>query len=205
MATTEQTIGRTGAATVVLVVAMVAFLVGRCTAPEGGAGEATGAATTTSTTWAPEDAPHLMLEEPDAFLDALRDRIDGPIVIRRIAFYPDNAWVEVQDPANERHLDSYSFRDGVLDAEPQPVAAGPLEDWEDELFTLETVKADVVRDLSRQALVEFGNLEHAQLTHLVVSRSYEGPPEIYVYVSDPIRGGGGYLVADTQGEVVDIN
>lgn len=194
-------------AAAVLVIVLLAFLLGRCTAPEGaqGATGPDGTVATTSTTWAADEEHHLILDEPDAFLTALRRQIDGPVTVSRVIFYPDSAFADVQDPTHPSHLDEYSFRDGVLDPEPSPVAAGRLETWEDSLFTLEVVHADVIRSVGRRAVQEFDDLENGELTHLVVSRSYGGDLEIDVYVSDSIRGGSGYLSADAQGNVLDIS
>jgi hypothetical protein len=189
----------------VLFVAMLAFVVGRCSAPDGTDATAAYDSSTTSTTWPPDEPHHLMLDEPEAFLTSLRDRLDPPITVQRVVFYPTSAFADVQDPDEPRHLDEYSFRDGALAPEATPVAAGRLEEWEDQLFTLEVVRAEVIRSVARRAVAEFAELENGELTHMVVSRSYEGPIEILVYVNDPIRGGSGFMRTDVQGEILDVS
>jgi hypothetical protein len=212
---------RTGAAwagaSVLLFVAMVSFVVGRCSAPDSGDDTATTDSIEVDVevpeTWAPETAPDLVLERPDAFLDSLYEQFDGRrLNVAGMTIYPQYAYAEVQDPDNERHLDEYDFRDGYLQPESTPVAAGRFEDWEPTLFTLETVQADVIRSVARDALDEFAELENGQISYLSIERSYDsdagvysGPVQITVYVSDPVRGGSGTVRTSAQGEVLEVD
>src|SRR5215510_410021 len=110
-----------GKAALVLLGLMFAFLFGRCSAPDDN--DTTDVATdgedvietTVPTLYSPEDPPNLATERPDAMLSALRDHFHGPLTVRRVVFYPEYAWAEVQDPTDPHHLDEYDFRDGTID------------------------------------------------------------------------------------------
>jgi hypothetical protein len=200
-------------------VGVLAFVIGRCSAPDGdGDGDVADPSDpetidTTPTTWAPDSPPNLITERPDAVLSALRDEFDVPIAIRRLVLYPEYAFAQVQDPANVRHLDEYNFRDGIIQGEPTPVAAGRYEDWRHEVFSLEIVKADVIRRVAEKSLEEMSDLEHPQVQYIEVARGYDeansvwggGEVELYVSISDPIRGGSGTIRTDAQGEVLEIH
>lgn len=196
-----------GVISLVVVVAIVAFSAGRCTAPEGDSvatDDEVRETLVTATTWDPDAPPNLMLDSPELLIEALREQLEPPITVRGIGIYDTYAWADVQDSDQPNHLDSYSFRDGVLSPEPSPVAAGPLEDWEDDLFTLESVKPDVLRALAHFALDEFSHLENEQLNGVSIYMGSDGPV-ITVSVSDPIRGGSGSVRADLQGDIIDIS
>jgi hypothetical protein len=203
---------------VLAIIGVAAFAIGRCSAPEGDGELATDsdaelpAIDTTPTTWSPDAPPNLITERPDAVLSALRDEFDGPITIRRMVIYPEYSFTEVQDPANARHLDSYEFRDGLIQGEPTPVAAGRYDDWRHQLFSLEIVKADVILRVAEKSIEEMSDLEHPQVQYIEFARGYDevngvyggGDVEIYVSISDPIRGGSGTIRTDAQGEVLEI-
>src|SRR5262245_52882757 len=90
----------------VLVGLMSAFLVGRCSAPDGGGDDGTDLATDDDTevevlppsTWGPDEAPNLVVDRPDAVMSGFHDRFHGPLAIRRLVIYPTYAFAEVQDP-----------------------------------------------------------------------------------------------------------
>jgi hypothetical protein len=192
-------------------IGVTSFLVARCTAPDE-ISEAEPGFPEVPVTAEPERPAHLALDEPEAFVEALRDRLGTPLNVRRVVLYDTYAFAEVQDPAEPRHLDEYDFRDGVLDPVSTPVAAGRPETWDFEVFPLESVRPAAISSLAAAALEEFDELEHPQISYLVVERSYDpesgrddGPVQFTVYVNDPIRGGSGTIVADSRGEFLSID
>jgi hypothetical protein len=213
----KRTAALLGWATLVIV-GVLGFTVGRCSAPDGDAELATDSPDvaetmdTTPTTWSPDSPPNLITERPDALLSALRDEFEGPFSIRRVAIYPEYGITEVQDPDNVRHLDQYTFRDGLIQGEATPVAAGRYEDWRHEVFSFEVVKADVILRVAEKSIEEMSDLEHPQVQYIEIARGYDeengiwggGEVELYVSISDPIRGGSGTIRTDAQGEILEI-
>lgn len=194
-----------------LMIGVTSFLVARCTAPDEVV-DAEPGFPEVPVTDTPERPAHLALDAPESFTDALRDELGTPLNVRRVVLYNTYAFAEVQDRDQPNHLDEYDFRDGVLDPVSAPVAAGRPETWEHEVFPLEAVRPGAIASLASAALEEFDELEHPQISYLVVERSYDpesgrddGPVEFTVYVSDPIRGGSGTIVADAQGEFLSVD
>jgi hypothetical protein len=199
------------AACLLAMIGVTTFLVARCTAPDG-INDPESAFPEVPETTLPEVPPHLALDEPETFIDSLREALGTPLNVRRIAMYNTYGFAEVQDREQPNHLDEYDFRDGELDPISTPVAAGRPETWEHEVFPLESVQASVIRDLAAAALEEFDELEHPTISYIVIERSYDpesgrddGPVQITVYVSDPIRGGSGTIIADNRGEFLSVD
>jgi hypothetical protein len=78
-------------------------------------------------------------------------------------------------------------------------------DYTEELFSLGEVDLTMVPALAQQAIDGFA-LTEGEVSHVIVDRFFflEGELAIRVYVSDPERGGGGYLVARSDGTVADL-
>jgi hypothetical protein len=195
----------------VAMIGVTSFLVARCTAPDD-LTEPESSFPEVPATDLPEQPSHLALDAPEDFLGSLRDLLGTPLNVRRIVIYDTYAFAEVQDREQPNHLDEYDYRDGVLDPISTPVAAGRPETWEHEVFPLEAVRAETIRELSAAALEEFDELEHPQISYLAIERIYDpesgvddGPVQITVYVNDPIRGGSGTIVADGRGEFISVD
>ncbi len=174
---------------------------GLAPAPTGElSGEPTGEPSEASTP-SPEMPPvgNLILESALPAFRSLEEAVGQPYRTRSFAIYPTYAFLEFRDPENAAHIDELTWRDGRVEG-PEPVALSGSEDIESELFTLGDVNLDAIPALARRALDEFA-LEDGEVTHVIVDRFFgaDGRVTMRVYVSDPERGGGGYLLAGADG------
>lgn len=140
-----------------------------------------------------EPAPSL-LETPAPLAAALKERFPKDLRILRLTVRPDGAEIEVQDPANPSHVDSYAFEEGVL-GPPEPVQVGRNQrELKKRLFAFSEVDLEVVPRLLPDAIAE-ARTEDARPTHVTIERVEKGDeyttwswPLIHVSVNGP-RGG----------------
>lgn len=155
----------------------------------------------------PSDAPrpetppagNLILDSAQPAARALEEAVGQPHKARAFSIYPTYAFLEYRDPENPAHIDELTWRDGRVEG-PEPVMLTGSEDLDAEVFTLADVNLDAIPALARRAIDEFA-LEHGEVTHVIVDRFFgaDGRVTMRVYVSDPVRGGGGYLLAAADG------
>lgn len=145
---------------------------------------------------------NLILDDAHPATRALEEAVGAPHRARSVSIYPTYAFLEYQDPENPAHIDELTWRDGRVEG-PEPVPLMGREDVPSQLFTLGDVNLEAVPALARRALDEFA-LENGEVTHVIIDRFFggDGSVMIRVYVSDVERGGGGYLLADAEGNYV---
>jgi len=109
---------------------------------------------------------------------------------------------EAQDPANDEHIDSYTFRDGeIIDTRPVRLTATAIEELPRQLFPLTEVNWDAVPTLAAEAVARLP-IEDGQVSHLIVGRPSPGEPVLLrFYVDGPRRSG--ILDATADGTVVE--
>jgi hypothetical protein len=140
--------------------------------------------------------PDLLLSDPTPAIQALGAAIGAPYRAREIDLYAGYAILEYQDPTAPTHVDTRTWRDGAVE-DPRPVSlpSGFDAEVEAELFDPAEVRFDLVPSLVAQAIGQFPTLEHAVASHIIIDRfrPFDERVNIRVYVSDPDRGGGGYV------------
>jgi hypothetical protein len=133
-----------------------------------------------------------------AALQAVQQRLGGPVKVLSVAVYPDAVDIEAQDPAQPTHVDRYHYAEGRLEG-PEPVAVGRnRRQLEARLFPLAAADLERLRLLLPEALVAVA-AEDGRVQHVTLERSeYEGwndtstswtRPLFRVHVTGPRSGG----------------
>jgi hypothetical protein len=175
------------------------------------------ACTTTTTTGASDtlddvDPPVDLLHDRGAARRALADieeRVGAaPAHVSEIYVYQEYLVVEVQDPVILDHIDSYTWRDGEVEA-PEPVhLSGPQEDIDASLFPTTAMDLAELPDIVRAAQRRLEQarpirVEKARVTSLYIERdtSLDGRVVIRISVGGPRRSGS--VVATASGEILE--
>jgi serine/threonine protein kinase len=128
------------------------------------------------------------------FMDALRSKTGGTVVLELDA-YPDYADVEVPTKADPTLYDDYTYRDGVLTADPD--FNGTISDGQG------TVNLTAITWTALPALLEHAKddlgISHPTSEYIIIDDDFEDAPAVRVYVSDSY--GGAYLAADLKGNI----
>ena len=148
----------------------------------------------------------------DALLDlagrgiaALQERRGDDARVLRLHLGPDEATVDVQDPAKPAHVDRFAWREGRLEG-PEPVAVGRnLRQLKAQLFALREVRLEVIERALSEA-VHATDTEDGRVTRVIIERdsnygdSGDGwtAPQVRVYVDGP--RGGGFLQRNVDGK-----
>ena len=170
--------------------------------------------TTTSTnpaTDAIEDIPVDLLHDRFAAKLAVDD-IEKQLgvetaMVRTMSVYETYLIMEVQDPENPEHIDSYTWRDGSVDP-PEPVhLSGPQEDVEAELYPTSAINLGQLshivktgeRRLERATPIR---VEQADATYLYIERSssLDGRVTIRISIDGPRRSG--YVETSGSGAIL---
>jgi len=133
-----------------------------------------------------------------AALQAVQQRLGGPVMVLSVAVYPDSVDIEAQDPAQPTHVDRYHYVEGRLEG-PEPVAVGRnRRQLEARLFPLSASDLDRLRQLLPEArsavAAEDGRVQHVTLERSEhggwndTSTSWTGPL-FRVHVTGPRSGG----------------
>jgi hypothetical protein len=148
----------------------------------------------------------------DALLDlagrgiaALQKRGGDDARVLRLNLGPDEATLDVQDPAKPAHVDRFAWREGRLEG-PEPVAVGrnPRQ-LKAQLFALREVRLEVIERTLSEA-VHATETEDGRVTRVIIERdSYSSDfgdgwtaPQVRVYVDGP--RGGGFLQRNVDGK-----
>lgn len=183
--------------------------------PKGEPSDAQGepsAQTTVPATEAPDTAPpttvaaygNLILDDASPALDGFAAAIGDDYQATELVLYPTYAILRYQDPAAPENIDSRTWRDGNVD-EADPVGL-TADGYAETLFAPGDVSFDAIPGLAQEAIDGFA-LANSEVSHVIIDRFFgmdDGSIAIRVYVSDPDRGGGGYLLARADGTVVEL-
>jgi hypothetical protein len=140
--------------------------------------------------------PDLLLSDPTPAMQALAAAIGAPYRAVEVDLYAGYAILEYQDPAASTHIDRRTWRAGnVEDAQPVSLPSGFDAEVEADLFDPAEIRFDLVPSLVAQAIGQFPTLERPVASHIIIDRfrPFDERVNIRVYVSDPDRGGGGYV------------
>jgi hypothetical protein len=156
---------------------------------------------------APVVPPDLLLSDPTPAIQQLAAAIGAPYRAEELVLYSGYAILDYQDPAVTTHIDTRTWREGVVDApEPVMLPSGFDAEVEADLFDPAEVRFDLVPSLVDQAIGAFSTLERAVASHVIIDRfrPFDDRVNIRVYVSDPDRGGGGYVRFLADGTFVEV-
>lgn len=104
-----------------------------------------------------------------AALDALQQRLGGPLEILKVVVYSDSVKIEARDPRQPTHVDSYDYADGKLEG-PEPVAVGRNErQLRARVFPLAAADLARLGELLPRALAEVG-AENGRVDHITLER-----------------------------------
>jgi hypothetical protein len=146
-------------------------------------------------------AGNLILDGPQGAFADLQSELGGA-PLAELLLYDTYLIAEYQNPREPENIDRVIWRAGAVEP-PEPV--GFSED-DSMLFTADEVDLDAVPGLAGEAL-ESIDVEGGVVSHVIVDRFFgldDGGVAIRVYVSNPERGGGGYLLARGDGTVVRV-
>lgn len=104
-----------------------------------------------------------------AALDSLQQRLGRPLEILKVVVYSDYVTIEVRDPRQPAHVDSYDYADGKLEG-PEPVVVGRNQrQLRARLFPL--APADLARlpELLPRAVAEV-SAENGRVDHITLER-----------------------------------
>jgi hypothetical protein len=156
----------------------------------------------------PSDRPtpsagNLLTDGANPAIDDLSVAIGADTPIIEIIVYDTYAIAEYQDATQPENIDRVIWRDGTV-SEPEPV--GFSDDNTAARFMIDDIDPSRIPPLTTEALERF-DLEGGVVTHVIIDRFFgldDGGVALRVYVSNPDRGGGGYLLARVDGTVVDL-
>ena len=136
-----------------------------------------------------------------AVIAAFQDEIGGEATkFTRVAFYPDYAFADAQDPSTPTHLDEYQWRSADVGS-PSPQQNDPQ--LESKLFSAADVNWDTIAALTAAA-PSLLQVESGTVSHVIVDRTGSVDPSavtVRVYVTGP--RGSGFLEANAlTGEVL---
>jgi hypothetical protein len=156
---------------------------------------------------APVVPPDLLLSDPTPAIQQLAAAIGAPYRAEELVLYSGYAILDYQDPSATTHIDTRTWREGVVDApEPVMLPSGFDAEVEADLFDPAEVRFDLVPSLVDQAIRAFPALERAVASHVIIDRfrPFDDRVNLRVYVSDPDRGGGGYARFLADGTFVEV-
>lgn len=194
--------------TAIIAVAMVVSL--------GAAACTTSTSTSTGTDPSDSQLPTDLLHQPGAArkaIDAITAAVGAdPARVGEVDIYGEYMIVEAQDPTNAEHIDSYTWRDGNVDAPTPVMLTGPQEAVEASLFSTTAVRWQDIPKFVRAA--EHASetaapirIEDAQATYLFAERStspdLDGRVVLRISVSGPRRSGSVEMTA--SGEILSVS
>jgi hypothetical protein len=133
-----------------------------------------------------------------AALDALQQRLGGPLEILKVVVSSDSVEIEARDPRQSTHVDRYDYAEGKLEG-PEPVAVGRNQrQLQARLFPLKASDLSRLPELLPRALAEV-KAEDGRVVNVTLERnehdswSYDittwTKPMFRVHVSGPRSGG----------------
>jgi hypothetical protein len=131
-----------------------------------------------------------------AALDALQQRLGGPLEILRVVVHSDSVEVDARDPRQPTHVDRYHYAEGRFE-EPEPVAVGRNQrELQARLFPLASADLARVPELVPRALAEV-RAEDGRVDLVLIERDERSSdsgtswsrPLFRVNVSGPRNGG----------------
>ena len=131
-----------------------------------------------------------------AALDALQQRLGGPIEVLRVLVYSDYVEIDARDPRQPMHVDRYHYAEGRFE-DPEPVEVGRnRRQLEARLFRLAAADLARVPDLPARALAEVG-AENGRALYVSLERDERTSdygtsftrPLFRVHVAGPRTGG----------------
>jgi hypothetical protein len=129
-----------------------------------------------------------------------------PVKVNEILVYEDWAQIQVQVPGEPTHLDEYAWRggDGVSGPEPVDLLSMEVDELPQKLFDLSELDASKLPAMTAQGLAQFPE-DGMEVTHVIIDRflPFDTRVLVRVYVSDPERGGGGYVEFTPDGGLVE--
>jgi hypothetical protein len=125
----------------------------------------------------------------ELLLATYRSRLGPSVLITDLTIWDAHARLTAQDPELTDNLDEYAIRRGVLEP-PTPVRAQGLQDFVDDLFPLEEVRAELLAAVIADAPTHLPFSADA-ITHLIIERNvfHDHDVTIRVYMSDDRRSG----------------
>ena len=191
---------------ILLAVGGAGFALGRGTSPDESAGTTNRAGGSEQVAEPADNAKDAsengtILLDPMPVIAEFHRVLGKTITVRHVVLYPEDISMTVQDPERPRHLDDYLFINGAMQP-ARPVSVSRGEDFTDELFSLEGVPFEDIPEMVVKAK-RMIDLENPETSYVSITRgALDGPIELAVYVDDPVRGGGGYVLFGADGSVL---
>ena len=117
-------------------------------------------------------------------------------MVRSISVYETYLIMEVQDPDVPEHLDSYTWRDGVVEPAEPVHLSGPQEDVDASLYPTTAVNLRELSHIVKKSERRLENaqpirIEEARASYLFIERSssLDGRVTIRISISGPRRSG----------------
>lgn len=121
----------------------------------------------------------------------------------RIVVYESRVIAEFRNPEKPENVDEYTWNDGTFET-PEPVRVSSGDDLDAAEFSPDDVRWDAIAELTSTAVEQTG-IEGGEVTHLIVHRPlpFSTEIEIRVFVNGP--RGSGFIDADAEGNVTEVN
>jgi len=148
--------------------------------------------------------PPVVVEEnlfatPSLLKTQLEQRLGKPVLAKQLVLYPTYARAIAQDPKQKQHLDSYFYRNGVLEApEPERLSGRDKQNVDKLVFSLDALEFTKLPGLLTGAAADLA-IEAGAVTHVIIERGGFGAkaPVVRVYVNGPRDSG--YVEYDLNG------
>lgn len=131
---------------------------------------------------------------------ALRGHIGEHAKLLQLLVFADHLVVQAQDAKDPKKVLQYEYRAGKVGT-PVPVSLEGTGSLDDNLYSLDDVKLDVIPDLAKRA-VEKLDAKNGKVSYLILKRNlpFEMDVQYRVFVKSPIKDG--YVDADKNGKLV---
>jgi hypothetical protein len=154
----------------------------------------------------PTAAADLIQTDAEPGVRGLEAAVGAPFKAKSLVLYDEYAILEYQDPKARTHIDRLVWwADRMAGPDPVMLPQGFTPEEEAALFDLDIVRFNRVPEMADDALAQFERLENPEVTHVIVDKVFgQGDVVVRVYVSDPERGGGGYVEFTPGGKLIDV-
>jgi hypothetical protein len=136
----------------------------------------------------------------DVIAQVAEARGASPLRILTAAFYPDYAFVDVQDPGIPANSDTFEWRGSVKSPKPTLIVPG---DFEAHLFSDTDVNWAAIPGLV-DAATGLLPVEGGKVSHVLVQRNLPFSDEVLIFVYVDGTRSGGLIQSDTQGNVIRV-
>ncbi|HEX8734439.1 MAG TPA: hypothetical protein VF721_03900 [Pyrinomonadaceae bacterium] len=136
------------------------------------------------------------------FEPKIAEKIGGEVKALDLTIYENYLKIQVQDPQKKENVDSYDYKNGVID-EPVPVRLIGGGNLEENLFKLKEVNLAKIPELIDEAREKSKDLEGAKVSHVIVKKDlpFSNKIKIRVYLSGTRKSA--WLVANASGNVLE--